>query len=143
MRILQYAFGGDADNRDLPHNFVRDCLAYTGTHDNDTTAGWYRSAPKNVRTHCRKYLMSNGREINWDMIRAIQASVANTAIVPALDILGLGTSARMNTPATANGNWEWRLADGDLNDDIAKKLLEIIEMYGRKNDFVDNGRKRS
>ena len=80
MRILQNAFGGDAQNHDLPHNHIRHSVAYIGTHDNDTAVGWYRSMPKNVRQHCRKYLSSNGREIHWDMIRAISASVADVAI---------------------------------------------------------------
>ena len=132
MRILQYAFGGDANNRDLPHNYVRNCVAYTGTHDNDTTVGWYKSSAKNVRAHCRKFVGSNGREIHWDMIRALLASVADTAIVPAQDILGLGSEARINTPATASGNWEWRLKDGDPGDVIAKRLRELTEIYGRK-----------
>lgn len=131
MRILQYAFGGDAKNRDLPHNYIQNCVAYTGTHDNDTTAGWYRSAPKNVKTHCRRYIGSNGREIHWDMIHSILASVADMAIVPAQDILGLGSDARMNIPATAAGNWEWRLGEGSLTDETATRLKELNEIYGR------------
>lgn len=132
MRILQYAFGGDANNRDLPHNYVANTVAYTGTHDNDTTAGWYKSAPKNVKAHCRKYLGVSGRDIAWDMITACLASTADTAIIPMQDILSLGSDARMNTPATASGNWEWRLTEGKLNDDIAKRLIEINQTYGRK-----------
>ena len=131
MRILQYAFGGNAKNRDLPHNYIQNSVAYTGTHDNDTTAGWYKSAPKTVKTHCREYIGSNGRDIHWDLIRTLLASVADTAIVPAQDILGLGSDARMNTPATASGNWEWRLRDGDLVNDITEKLLDLTETYGR------------
>ncbi len=133
MRILQYAFGGDAYNRDLPHNFPQNCVTYTGTHDNDTTAGWYASAPKNVRTHCRKYLQITGRNAHWDMIRAALASVANTAIIPAQDLLGLGTESRMNTPATASGNWEWRLKDGQLVDEVCEKLLDLTVTFGRTN----------
>ncbi|MEO6655002.1 MAG: 4-alpha-glucanotransferase, partial [Pyrinomonadaceae bacterium] len=136
MRILQYAFGGDAQNRDLPHNYIQNCVAYTGTHDNDTTAGWYRSSPKNVRTHCRNYLASNRRDIHWDMIRAILASVADTTIIPAQDILGLGSDARMNTPATGDGNWEWRLNESDLNNGILEKLRELTELFGRANKFL-------
>ncbi|MEQ1924073.1 MAG: 4-alpha-glucanotransferase, partial [Pyrinomonadaceae bacterium] len=132
MRILQYAFGGDAYNRDLPHNYNQNTVAYTGTHDNDTTASWYKSAPKNVKTHCRKYLGVSGRDIVWDMITACLASTADTAIVPMQDILGLGSEARMNTPATASGNWEWRLTEEQLNDDIAKRLSGLSETYGRK-----------
>lgn len=131
MRILQYAFGDDANNRDLPHNYIQNCVAYTGTHDNDTTVGWYKSAAKNVRTHCRKYLMSSGREIHWDMIRAIFASVADTAILPLQDVLGLNSKARMNTPATSSGNWQWRLNKEDLTDKAAEKLRDLAETYGR------------
>ncbi len=133
MRILQYAFGGDARNRDLPHNYVKNSVAYTGTHDNDTTAGWYRSAPKNVRTHCRKYIRSNGREIHWDMIRELFASVSDTAIVPAQDLLGLGSDSRMNTPATGSGNWEWRMAEDSISERITARLAELTEFYGRTN----------
>ncbi len=131
MRILQYGFGGDARNRDLPHNYIPHCVAYTGTHDNDTSLGWYKAAPKNIRRHLRSYLRSNGREIHWDMIRAVWSSVADTAIVPAQDILGLDSEARMNTPATVKGNWQWRLQDGQLDDDLAGRLREITELFGR------------
>lgn len=133
MRILQYAFGGDAYNRDLPHNYPQNCVAYTGTHDNDTTAGWYASAPKNVKTHCRTYLQISGRNVHWDMIRAALASVADTAIIPAQDLLGLDSNSRINTPATASGNWEWRLEDGQLSDDVCEKLLELTITFGRTN----------
>ena len=132
MRILENAFGGDAKNHGLPHNHIQNCVAYTGTHDNDTAVGWYRSMAKNVRSHCRKYLFSNGREIHWDMIRAIQASIANTAIMPMQDILGLGSDARMNTPATGPGNWQWRLAPDALTSDVSARLNEMAEMYGRR-----------
>jgi len=131
MKILQYGFGGDAHNHDLPHNYIQNCVAYTGTHDNDTAAGWYKAAPKNVRNHCRKYIGSNGREINWDMIDALLASVADTAIIPVQDILGLGSDARMNTPATAAGNWEWRLSENALEDKISARLKELSDLYGR------------
>ena len=131
MRILQYAFGGDAYNRDLPHNYNRNTVAYTGTHDNDTTVGWYDSAPRNIKMHCRKYLRTGAREIHWDMLRACLASTANTAIIPAQDVLGLGSEARMNTPATASGNWEWRLSNDQLSDDVAERLSGITQIYGR------------
>ena len=131
MRILQYAFGGDAYNRDLPHNYVADTVAYTGTHDNDTTVGWYSSAPRNVKTHCRKYLRTSGRDLAWDMIGACLGSTANLAIVPAQDLLGLSSESRMNTPATASGNWEWRLRNGELSDSIADRLREATSLFGR------------
>lgn len=131
MRILQYAFGGDAYNRDLPHNYNQNTVAYTGTHDNDTTAGWYKAASKNVKVHCRKYLGVSGRDIAWDMVDACLASTADTAILPMQDILGLGSEGRMNTPATTSGNWEWRLTGGKLDDQLASRLREITLQYGR------------
>ena len=131
MHILQYAFGGDANNGDLPHNYIRNSVAYTGTHDNDTTAGWYRSASKNERIFCCEYTGSNGRNIHWDLIRTVWASVADTAIVPMQDIFGLGSESRMNTPATASGNWSWRLGDDVFSKDVATKLLDLTEIYGR------------
>ena len=137
MRILQYAFGGDSYSRDLPHNYIQNCVAYTGTHDNDTTVGWYKTAAKNVKSHCRKYLASNGLDIHWDTIHAIFASVADTVIVPAQDVLGLDSKARMNTPATASGNWQWRLHENALTDKVADKLRDLAETYGRS-DKVSN-----
>ncbi|MEO7658128.1 MAG: 4-alpha-glucanotransferase, partial [Pyrinomonadaceae bacterium] len=131
MRILQYGFGGDARNRDLPHNYIPNCVAYTGTHDNETAAGWYKATGKNVRAHYRKYFGSSGRDVPLEMIRACLASVANTAIVPFQDLIGLKNDARMNTPGTASGNWEWRLAEDDLNDKLAKRLRDLAETYGR------------
>ena len=131
MRILQYAFGGDAYNRDLPHNYVKNSVAYTGTHDNNTTLGWYKAADKNAKAHCRKYLQTKGREIHWDLIRAAFASVANTAIVPMQDVLGLGPEHRMNTPATASGNWSWRMLADAFSDDLAARLKDLTVLFGR------------
>ncbi len=132
MRILQYGFGGDPNDLHLPHNYVRNCVAYTGTHDNETAAGWYKSANKNQRHLCRKYLRSSGRSVNWDMIAACLASIADTAVIPAQDILGLGNEARMNVPAGGGPNWQWRLQAGELDGDIADKLREMTEIYGRQ-----------
>jgi 4-alpha-glucanotransferase len=140
MKILQFAFGGDAQNGYLPHNYQPNCVAYTGTHDNDTTVGWWRSLPgpkkpdrehDRVRRFCLRYLGTDGREIHWDMIRAIWGSVADTAIAPAQDLLGLGTEGRMNLPASTKGNWFWRLGGSELSDDISARLRELTETYGR------------
>jgi 4-alpha-glucanotransferase len=131
MRILQYAFGGDGKNRDLPHNYVPNCVAYTGTHDNDTVSGWFASTPRKVRGHCRRYLRFHRGEVHWAMARGVLASVADIAIMPVQDILGLGSEARMNTPATHDGNWQWRLNDGELTDELAARLKEMAELYGR------------
>src|SRR5207237_5924510 len=115
MRILQFAFGGDAKNHDLPHNYIKNCVAYTGTHDNDTTAGWFSSATgegstrddsqiKREHDFCLKYLNSDGEEIHWDFIRAVWSSVANTAIAPMQDLLSLCNEARMNLTASRPEN---------------------------------------
>ena len=142
MRILQFAFGGDPKNLDLPHNYVKNGVVYTGTHDNDTTVGWFNSEPgvgssrdaaqiERERNFCLDYLKSDGREIHWDFIRAVLASVADTAVVPLQDVLGLGTRARMNLPATTSGNWSWRYRADALTDDTRARLRHLTALYGR------------
>ena len=135
MRILQYGFGGNPRDTHLPHNYIQNCVAYTGTHDNDTSAGWYRCASKEQKRLCKKYLHASARDIHWSMVRAVLASVADTAIIPMQDILGLGSDARMNTPAGKGPNWRWRLKAEDLRDETADALREMVEIYGRANDF--------
>lgn len=143
MRILQFGFGSDSKNIDLPHNYVPNVVAYTGTHDNDTTVGWFQSVAgegstrtaaqiEREREFCLNYLNTNGDEIHWDFIRGVQASVANTAIVPLQDLLGLGTEARMNLPNSTEGNWSWRYNFGALTQTIAAQLKALTELYGRK-----------
>ncbi len=131
MRIMQFAFGGDAYNSWLPHNHIRNAAIYTGTHDNDTARGWYKSAPKNVKKHFRDYTLSTGREPHWDLIRVAQSSVGVLCIVPAQDLLGLGSEAKMNTPGTSEGNWSWRLKSGALDDEIADRLRSVSAMFAR------------
>jgi 4-alpha-glucanotransferase len=142
MRILQFGFSTDSTNKDLPHNYVRNSVVYTGTHDNDTAVGWFASDPgaasvrsaaqvEREKQFCLAYLDSDGRAINWDFIRAAYASVADTALVPMQDVLGLGSEARMNTPATTSGNWAWRLPAGALGAELAGRLRTLAELYGR------------
>jgi 4-alpha-glucanotransferase len=142
MRILQFGFGGDAKNADLPHNYVRNSVAYTGTHDNDTAAGWFNSRPASgstrnarqidrERAFCLRYLNADGKQIHWDFIRAVMASVSDTALVPLQDVLGLGNEARMNLPGSDHGNWSWRSADGDLTEALAERLRMLAETYDR------------
>jgi 4-alpha-glucanotransferase len=142
MAILQFAFGNDPQAPDFkPHNYPRDLVAYTGTHDNDTTAGWWSGGTghstrsdterESEREYARRYLDLDGRQVHWQFIRAVLASVADTAIVPAQDLLGLGSDARMNRPGTDTGNWRWRLAPGQITRDIAQNLAVITETYGR------------
>jgi 4-alpha-glucanotransferase len=142
MRILQFGFGSDSKNIDLPHNYVPNVVAYTGTHDNDTTVGWFHSVAgegstrtaqqiERERKFCMDYLNTSGEEIHWDFIRGVLASVANTAIVPLQDLLGLGTEARMNLPNSTEGNWAWRYKPGVLTDKIGARLKELTQLYGR------------
>lgn len=142
MRILQFAFGNDGNNIDLPHSYIPNVVVYTGTHDNDTTVGWFHSRAgggstrdaaqiAREREYCLKYLNTKGREIHWDFIRAVMASVANMAIIPLQDVLGLGTKARMNLPASTSGNWSWRYKAGVLTDELAARLKELTELYRR------------
>jgi 4-alpha-glucanotransferase len=143
MRILQFGFSTDATNKDLPHNYVRNSVVYTGTHDNDTAVGWFTSDPggaSSVRSaaqverekqFCLSYLDANGQAINWEFIRAAYASVADTALVPMQDVLGLGSEARMNTPATTSGNWAWRFPAGALTEEVSARLRALAELYGR------------
>lgn len=143
MRVLQFAFGNDQQAESfLPHHYPRRCIAYTGTHDNDTTVGWYNdpgNAPgsrskeqiEKERHNARVYLKTDGREIHWDMIGAILKSTADTAIVPAQDLLGLGSEARMNRPGIAEGSWQWRLSGGALSGDLAQRLKRLAQDSGR------------
>ena len=131
MRVLHFAFGDDPSGRSLPHNFPRNCVVYTGTHDNDTSVGWFASAPEHERAFAQRYLARSGEDIAWDLIRLAIASVADTAMVPMQDVLGLGSVARMNTPGRAQGNWAWRLLSAQLDDQRARGLAELVELYGR------------
>ena len=138
MRVLQFAFGdAKPTNVHLPHNYPRNVVAYTGTHDNDTTVGWLNSLTHSAthgakeRTFCLDYLNSEGKEPHWDFIRAVLASVADTAIIPLQDLLGLGSEARMNLPNSKEGNWKWRFQTGALTDDLAKRMKRLCELYGR------------
>lgn len=142
MRILQYAFGGDAKNRDLPHNYIPNTVAYTGTHDNDTIVGWWNGLTtsktddgsiSSAREHCLDYLgCDDDTDINWQLIRLLYSSVADVAIVPLQDVLGLGNETRMNTPATTSGNWQWRFENGAITDNMVARLKELAQLYGRK-----------
>ena len=131
MKVLQFAFDGDPTNPFLPHNYPRNCVVYTGTHDNDTTVGWFQKAPAEERAFALKYLGTDGREIHWDLIRLALASVADLAVIPLQDLLGLGSEARMNYPSRAGGNWRWRYRAGDLTAALGQRLAEMTEVYGR------------
>ncbi len=110
MRILQFAFGENDSNYFLPHHYITNTVAYTGTHDNDTSLGWWNSATEHEKQFALSYLGSDGKEMNWDMINALSGSAANTVIFPLQDVMGLNSEHRMNLPGTAWGNWEWRFS---------------------------------
>ncbi len=143
MAILQFAFGKDPQGPSFrPHNYAREVAAYTGTHDNDTTMGWWDSSgasdstrtPEDVikeHAFARSYLNLNEEPIHWVLIRSILSSVADLAIIPLQDVLGLGSEARMNLPGTAKGNWRWRLKPGSLTSDLARRLREMVNLYDR------------
>jgi 4-alpha-glucanotransferase len=130
MKILQFAFSGP-DNPFLPHHYPKNCVVYTGTHDNDTTSGWYASAPEEETEFARRYLHVDGKDFVWDIIRTAWASVAVFALAPMQDLLGLGTEARMNFPSRLGGNWEWRMQEGDLSDALQARLKEFNRLYQR------------
>jgi 4-alpha-glucanotransferase len=143
MSILQFAFGKDPQAPGFrPHNYPRDVVAYTGTHDNDTVMGWWTSTGETDSTrsaeevreekaYALRYLQSDGREMNWVMIRELMRSVASTVIFPMQDVLGLRSEARMNTPAVPSGNWRWRMRPGQLTDELSERLLDLASLYDR------------
>jgi len=139
MRVLQFAWGGDPHGPHLPHRYTRNVVAYTGTHDNEPVVGWFAhrageratKAERLERARCLRYLGTDGSDINWDFIRAVQMSVADVSIVPVQDLLGADSSARMNTPGRAEGNWSWRFRSEALTDEIRERLRVNTHIYGR------------
>lgn len=131
MRILQFGFGGETNSQFLPHAYVPNTCVYTGTHDNDTTAAWYASATEAERTHLARYLGRDVRESAWDLGQLAQASVADTCVLPAQDLLQRGGEARMNFPGRAVGNWSWRLKHGELEAGAWQRLAAMTDLYGR------------
>ena len=131
MRVLQFAFDGDGRHPFLPHNHVRNCVVYTGTHDNDTSAGWYATAPERERDFARRYLGVDGDGIAWGLIRAAYASVADTVVVPLQDVLSLGPEARMNLPGRPDGNWTWRVDGAQLTGAVRDRLRDLTGTFGR------------
>lgn len=131
MRILHFAFEGGAGNPYLPYNHLPNSVVYTGTHDNDTTLGWYRRLNPHLQHHINHYLGDSQEPMPWSLIRAALASVARLAIIPMQDILSLGEEHRMNTPGTPQGNWRWRFQWEWLNGETEQRLLEMTRLYGR------------
>jgi 4-alpha-glucanotransferase len=131
MKVLQFAFGGRSDDPYLPHSYLPRSVVYTGTHDNDTTRGWWNSLSDHERSRVQVYLGRDGSDISWDLIRLALMSVADLAIIPVQDVLDLDSSARMNTPGQAGGNWSWRMPNGALSHQIIQRLHQLTVAYGR------------
>lgn len=132
MKVLQFAFDSREESDYLPHNYERNCVVYTGTHDNDTTLGWYHSIPARDRKFADRYLdIREKKDVQWEFIRAAFGSVADTAIIPMQDYLGLGSEARTNIPSTLGINWKWRMKDGDCTEELAERIRSMTKLYGR------------
>ncbi|MCX7595560.1 MAG: 4-alpha-glucanotransferase [Fischerella sp.] len=132
MKVLQFAFGSDSSNPYLPFNYTRNAVVYTGTHDNDTTVGWFNQASDWEKRNLLLYLGCISPDgVHWDLIRLALSSIANLAIVPLQDILGLDSQARMNFPSKAEGNWEWRYQEHALMPELSNKLKTLTTLYGR------------
>ena len=132
MKVLQFGFGNKGAHIYLPHNYEPNCVAYTGTHDNDTVIGWWNgSASADEKKHASAYLGIGEDGVNWACIRAVMTSAATLSVVPAQDVLGLGSEARMNVPSEADGSWTWRLERGALTPELAGKLAELVEITDR------------
>ena len=131
MAVLQFGFDQSQTNEHTPCNLLNNSVVYTGTHDCDTTLGWWESQSGEVQDRVRRYCSSDGNDIVWDFIRMTLASAAHHAIVPMQDILSLGTHARMNTPGTTENNWSWRLTQQDLNQANHERFKEMVELFGR------------
>jgi 4-alpha-glucanotransferase len=131
MKVLQFAFDGESANPFLPHNYSPGCVVYTGTHDNDTSLGWYQKESEEVRDQVRRYLARDGHDISWDLVRLAYSSVAGMAVVPLQDLMKLASEGRMNFPSRAEGNWRWRFTRRMLNGEICGRLRELALLYGR------------
>lgn len=134
MKVLEFAFDSREENDYLPHNYDKNCVVYTGTHDNETIVGWY----KNLNAHDKKLAMDymdihgdDERDINWKFIRLALSSVADLAIIPIQDYLGLGNEARINKPSTVGDNWKWRLFENEITDKLIGEIRRVTRLYGR------------
>ena len=135
MRIFQFAFYDDDKHDFLPHNYIRNTVAYTGVHDNNTSVGWFNSSPDHVKQFCLDYIGSNAQDISWDMIRAVWRSIANMTLAPMQDFLRLDSEARMNFPGVETGNWTWRMDVHYQEGNLAKKIHRLNEIFSRLNAY--------
>lgn len=131
MRVLQFGFDGNPNNPHLPHEHLANAVVYTGTHDNDTTLGWYRALPTDLQERVQDYFGCGAGDMPWAMIRAALASPCRLAVVPMQDVLGLDSAHRMNTPGTTTGNWSWRFRWEQLTAEVVERLRRLTALYGR------------
>lgn len=131
MKVLHFAFGGGADNPYLPHNHVLKSVVYSGTHDNNTTRGWFEELDEGTRAHLFDYLGGGPEQIPELLTRAAFASVARLAVVPMQDVLELGSESRMNRPGVADGNWCWRFRWEQVGPRVAEHYRHLLQLYGR------------
>ena len=136
MKVLEFAFDSAEDNDYLPHNYDKNCVVYTGTHDNDTVKGWYKTLKRVDKAQLKVYLdIKNVKNLNKDMIKLAESSVADTCIIPIQDVFGFGSEARINTPSTLGYNWKWRILpeylSGKQRDEAVSYLLRVSKTYGR------------
>lgn len=134
MKILQFAFDSREESDYLPHNYGTNSVVYTGTHDNDTTLGWYTVLNRRDKAFAKKYLdIRSRKDVQWVFIRAAMASVSDTCVIPMQDYLGLGTEARTNLPSTLGTNWKWRMLQGEFTEELAERICDMTKLYGRFN----------
>lgn len=132
MKVLQFAFESTEESTFLPHQLTTtNCVCYTGTHDNDTSAGWYQTASEYSRDKVRRYMNTDASSIHFDFIRTCLGSIAAYAVFPLQDVLGVGKEGRMNCPGVADGNWAWRYQKEALSDSLAEALCSVTRLYGR------------
>ena len=134
MKVIQFAFDSRESANYLPHTYTPNCVVYTGTHDNDTTRGWYHHVDKECRDFAKEYLHRHALdedELAWDFIAMAMSSVAQLCVIPVQDYLCRDSEARINTPSTLGNNWVWRLKKGELNDTLIEEIRKITKLYGR------------
>ena len=135
MKVLEFAFDSNGESIYLPHNYQKNCVVYTGTHDNKPLRSWYEDLSENDRNFSRKYLNNWNRpyeEIHWDFVRLALSSVADLSVIPIQDYLGTGKKGRINEPSTMGNNWKWRLRQGEVTEGIINTISELAWLYGRK-----------
>jgi 4-alpha-glucanotransferase len=133
MKVIQFGFDPQNDNTYIPLSYPSNSVVYTGTHDNDTIIGWFKSLKQEIKDYALDYMgvSYENQEINWEFIRLAMASVADIAIIPIHDYLGLGSEARINIPSTLGGNWTWRMLPDELSSEILERIHKLTKLYGR------------